>query len=104
MCSSEHFWLHICFCKHKITHISVLVNTFFKFIIDSGKIIFYIELNCSLFRKVKDKNMEKLSLEKKAELFDKFIRFYAKDVPFGSMPKTNTDAFIYGLLEETRRR
>lgn len=57
--------------------------------------------NRPLFRKVKDKNMEKLSLEKKAELFDKFIKFYAKDVPFGSMPKTNTDAFIYGLLEET---
>lgn len=45
--------------------------------------------------------MAELSLKEKAELFDKFIKFYAEDVPFGSQSKTNTDAFIYGLLEES---
>ena len=45
--------------------------------------------------------MTNTSQENKAKLWDKFVGFYAKDVPFGSMPKTNTDAFVYGLLEES---
>jgi len=65
--------------------------------------LFYPQKYCKKpfdFLQYKEFNMEQLSSEKKAELLDKFIKFYAEDVPFGYQAKTNIDAFIYGLLEE----
>lgn len=38
--------------------------------------------------------------QKKAKLWDRFVEYYTS-VPFGSMPKTNTDAFVYALMEES---